>query len=90
MGYLATFMLKRKWANEENGLECFMKEAAQLYKIKTEDEVPAPDDCTGEEIYNADPLEPCLFTGDGTLPVIHPELVQRYKTNMMSSSFSKR
>jgi len=31
VGYLALFMLRKKWANKD-GFQCFMQAAAQLYK----------------------------------------------------------
>ena len=61
VGYLATFMLKRKWANQINGSECFMKAAAQLYKNKKETEHLYPSDFAGDEEDDGESLEPCVF-----------------------------
>jgi hypothetical protein len=32
LGYLSTFMLKRKWRNEKDGFDRFMKTAAAMHK----------------------------------------------------------
>lgn len=66
VGYLASFMLKRKWAEEEDGFECFRKAAAQLYKNKQESEHLDPNVFAGNEEDDGELLEPCIFSGENS------------------------
>ena len=51
-GYLASFMLRRLWRNEEDPFECFMKAAEEMYSYYYNNPPLDPKACCDEENSN--------------------------------------